>query len=215
MNSKNVLKKLVNLLSAEIKFMTAQLVDGTIVESDDFAVGSEIFIVSEEGREPAPDGTHEAIIDDVPFTVVTEGGLIVSAEPQEVEVEEELAEVTEEESEEIKEAVKDAVEGDLPEEVAEAVAEEVVDAVEEIDSAEMMKKMEEMSYRIEELEKKYDEMMKEKEDMEEEEKKEEEELEKELPQLDGAPTEMSSHRNNKKVKGTNSAQNTFLSRLYK
>jgi len=189
MNSKNVLKRIVNLLSAEVKFASAKLVDGTIVESEDFAVGSEVFVVSEDGRELAPDAEHRVIIDDKEFKVVTEGGVIVSVE--ETEVEDEIVEEVAEEEVELQEEV---------------VEEEVED-----EPLSLEKVYEEMKYRIEELEKKIEEMQEVKEEIKEEIKEEMEEDE-DLPKLDGAPLEMTKTKLGKK--SGSSYESRFLSKLY-
>lgn len=74
-----------------VELADATLVDGTIVRVDgEFEVGKSIFVVTEEGDVPAPDGAHETT-DGV--IVTTEGGVIVSIEEKVVEeapVEEEV-----------------------------------------------------------------------------------------------------------------------------
>lgn len=74
-----------------VELAEATLVDGTVVRVDgEFEVGKSIFVVTEEGDVPAPDGAHETT-DGV--IVSTEGGVIVSIEEKVVEeapVEEEV-----------------------------------------------------------------------------------------------------------------------------
>jgi len=66
----------------------ATLIDGTIIEndSDEFKVGDELFIKTEEGRQPAPDAIHET---DGGLMIETKDGVIISITPKEdVKVEE-------------------------------------------------------------------------------------------------------------------------------
>ena len=202
MNSKNVLKRIVSLLSAEVKFASAKLVDGTIVESEDFAVGSEVFVVSEDGRELAPDAEHRVIIDDKEFKVVTEGGVIVSVEEAEVE------EVEAEEEVKVEEEVE------MTEEATELQEDEIVEEEVEEEPLTLEKIYEEMKYRISELEKKVEEMQEVKEEIKEEIKEEMEEEEEDLPVLDGAPVEMSRSQTKLGKKASASYESKFLSRLY-
>jgi len=78
----------------EVKMVTAELVDGTIVETDteELKVGDSLFVVTEEGRTPAPDSDHETKDGKI---VTTEDGIVVKIEEkveveETVEVEEEL-----------------------------------------------------------------------------------------------------------------------------
>ncbi len=82
---------------ANVELAETQLVDGTVVKVDgDFEVGKAIFVVTEDGEIPAPDGAHETIDG---YIVTTEGGVIVSIEEkvmeETVEVEEASAEFSE------------------------------------------------------------------------------------------------------------------------
>lgn len=78
----------------EVKMVTAELIDGTMVESDtdELKVGDALFVLTEEGRTPAPDSVHETTEGKL---VTTENGIVVKIEEKEdveveVEVEEEL-----------------------------------------------------------------------------------------------------------------------------
>lgn len=205
MNSNTVLKKIMTLLSSESKeevlFVTAELVDGTVVESATFDVGETVEVVSADGeKSPAPDGEHELFLKDgegneVRIRIITEGGVItermnVEEAAEEPEAEEEMS------SEETSETVE--------------MEEEVVE--EEVVSMEIISKtVEEMAYRIEELEKKIAEMQVE-EEVEEEVEAEEEE---ELPKLDGAPVQASKVNVSRKSAGKKmDRQSAFLSKLY-
>jgi hypothetical protein len=213
MNSKNVLDKIITMLSFEKKedavAMTyAKLADGTIVESPTFDVGEALDIVSEDGtKSPAPNGTHELALRDsegrdVLIKVVTEEGKIVERENVELPAAEE-AEVESEMKDEVK----------MEDETVEPITEDTDKPTEEVD---MKKVMEEMSYRIEELEKKMEEMGKYKMEEKEETEKVEPISEMSLPKLDGAPIEDSpAQRVNKFGKKVQNSQSAFLSRLYK
>ena len=68
MNSKNVLDKIISMLSSEkkgVEMTYAKLADGTIVESATFDVGETLEVVSEDGtKSPAPNGEHELALKD-------------------------------------------------------------------------------------------------------------------------------------------------------
>lgn len=66
-----------------VEFAEATLVDGTVVRVDgEFETGKSIFVVTEEGDVPAPDGAHETTDG---LIVTTEGGVIVSIEEKAAE----------------------------------------------------------------------------------------------------------------------------------
>ena len=210
MNSNIVLSKIVSLLNLEkeeVKLTTAKLEDGTVVESDTFDVGQEVFVVGEDGeKSPAPNGEHELFLRDeegneVRIRIITEDGLITERENVE-ELPADEAESLEEHEEKKEEMTSETTE---LEEVEEEEKEEVVINLEEV-----AKTVEEMSYRIEELEKKLAEMQVE-EEVEEEVEAEEEE---ELPKLDGAPTELSRVTNTNAAQKIKNRQSAFLSKLY-
>ena len=104
----------------EVKLAQAELENGTIVESESFAPGNEIFIVTEDERVPLPIGEYKLI--DGEALIIQEEGIIASigaAEeaPAEEEVEaeedskedskEEMAYATKEELEEVKKVVEE------------------------------------------------------------------------------------------------------------
>ena len=209
MNSNTVLKKILTLLSMETKeevsFVTAELVDGTVVESATFDVGEPVEVVAEDGsKSPAPDGEHELFLRDeegneVRIRIITKDGVITERENVEEATSEEEPKAEEEmSSEETSEEVNLEEEGEDSEESKEVSMEDVVKSVEE------------MSYRIEELEKKLAEMQVEDEVEEEVEAEEEEEL----PKLDGAPVQASKVNVSRKAAGRKTRQSAFLSKLY-
>jgi hypothetical protein len=223
MNAKQVLSKIINALSMEkeVAMAYAKLADGTILESPTFDVGEEVSVVSEDGtKTPAPNGEHEVILkdsegNDVRIKVMTTDGKI-----------------TERENVELAEGVKEDEVKKLPEDMASIAGEDIGEGEEESEDAEvepitedMASMVEKMQYRISELEKKYAEFMvkedkiegKPAEDKKEADIKMEEE---ELPKLDGAPIDENTSANASKEKQkfgkkVASAQNTFLSKLYK
>ena len=246
MNSKNVLSKIAKLLNleAEVELTYAKLADGTIVESNTFDVGEDLFVVSEDGtKTPAPNGTHELMLKDSEgnetlFKVITEDGKIVERENVELAAEDvedkkteplagdptEVNDVKDEKAagEEVKNlkpsSMLSEVElGETPMEETETTEPIPSDTdKEEMGMPEMLKKIEDMAYRIEEMEKKISKM----EEIEIEVKEKEEVEEEELPKLDGAPIEegfkFSSEQNNKRFgKKMDTPQNSFLSKLYK
>jgi hypothetical protein len=92
MNSKNVLNKILSLLSKDEVVLTyAKLADGTIVESATFDVGEDLFVVSEDGtKSPAPNGFHDLMLKDSEgnetlLKVKAENGKIVERENVEME----------------------------------------------------------------------------------------------------------------------------------
>ena len=73
------------------KMAEATLVDGTIVETDgELVVGAELYVKTEEGRQPAPTGEHET---EDGMVVVVEDGKIVEIKENEVEEVKEEVEV--------------------------------------------------------------------------------------------------------------------------
>jgi hypothetical protein len=196
MNAKNVLDKIVTLLSkSETKMTEAKLVDGTVVESPSFDVGQPVEVVTEEGKVPAPDGEHELVLRDesgkeILIKIETEGGVITEREDVDItdrveDIVEEMAEVTEEA-------------GPLPGDED---------------------PLTQLAYRIEEMEKKMAKFEEALPKMKEEVVDKDadivdlEEDEDELPKLNGAPIEKMSKVAN--VKATKNAQSSFLSKLYK
>lgn len=74
------------------KMAQATLIDGTIVETEgDLVVGADLFIITEEGRQPAPNGEHET--EDGKVVVVEDGKIVeIKEKDAEVEIEVELME---------------------------------------------------------------------------------------------------------------------------
>jgi hypothetical protein len=211
MNTKTVLSKIMNLLSKEeVELVYAKLIDGTVVESETFDVGEDLFVVGEDGtKTPAPDGEHELALkdtegNDVLIKVISKDGKIIERENVELADEETIKaeplpgdESKKEEMAEIAEVTpnEDAVSPEDDETEIEITLSEVV---------------EKLAYRIEEMEKKIAAF----EAIKEEEVEEMED--EELPKLDGAPIETKlSAVGTSKVKNKNvSAHERVLQRMY-
>jgi hypothetical protein len=221
MTSKNVLNKILSLLSKEEVVLTyAKLADGTIVESATFDVGEDLFVVSEDGtKSPAPNGMHDLMLKDEEgnenlIKVRTEDGKIVERENVELEMVDvkSIPQATGEElkvnerpeqpgsvtSGTIKMAEEDETAEPIPADEDKSMEEEGEKEVE----INLGKKMEDMAYRIEEMEKKIaameamyppvaSEVIQEEEGIKMSAEPDEEE---ELPKLDGAPIEESVSR---------------------
>jgi major membrane immunogen (membrane-anchored lipoprotein) len=112
-------------------FVEAALKDGTIVKSNTFDVGEDIYVVSPDGNEtPAPDGEHELSLKDsegkeVLIKVIVKDGKIAERENVELpETEEEMgADLSVAETE-----VNDIIDGEFKKTVM-SVLEEIKDAI--------------------------------------------------------------------------------------
>ena len=72
--------------SEEVKLAEATLVDGTVVKTEgEFEVGKQLFVVTEEGDIPAPEGLHETT-EGIIVGVDAEGIIVSIEEPAEEEV---------------------------------------------------------------------------------------------------------------------------------
>ena len=96
----NKVKELVGVeASEEVKLAQATLENGTVIESEDFAVGSEVFIVTDDEKVALPVGDYT--LEDGEQLKVEEEGIIAAIgaaeEPTEEPTEEEASEELEEE----------------------------------------------------------------------------------------------------------------------
>lgn len=115
----------------EVQLAQAELENGTVIESEEFKEGSEVFIVTEDSKVPLPVGEYKLI--DGESLIVEEEGIIKSigevqeeeAKEEEVEAEkeEELNYATKEELEEVKKMVEEIKMAILPQE--EEMSEEI------------------------------------------------------------------------------------------
>lgn len=138
--SSNVVSEIKSLMMkfGFLKSEFVKLVDGTEirVEGDELVEGAAVYVVTEEGDVPAPDGIHE--LEDG-TKVETVEGLIKSVEIKSEEMEEEIVEEEKVEEvsmeEEIKEEIKDKIVEKLEEEVSievedpSAAAEKLVEVI--------------------------------------------------------------------------------------
>jgi hypothetical protein len=150
------LKSAIESLRTELRKFTAQkqnfadykLVDGTVVRVDgDLAAGTAVYVVTEEGTLPAPDGEH--VVEGV-GTIKTEGGKIVevvAAEAAPVAETEVAAEITPEVAVEVTEEIKEAYPAMTPEVVEAIVSKHLAAIMEELKAAyaEMGKMKEKMA----------------------------------------------------------------------
>jgi len=133
----NEVKKLIGVeASVEVKLAQAELENGTIIESESFAEGSEVFIVTEDERVALPVGDYKLV--DGETLIVEEEGIIASIgaveeAPAEEEVEaeekpkEEMGYATKQELQEVKDMVEEIKAILEPKE--EEMSEEVVSSV--------------------------------------------------------------------------------------
>ena len=90
MNAKETLKEIRTMLGfsdeeTKVEMATATLTDGTVIEYEgELAVGTAIFVQTDEGNIPAPDATHEV---EGGLLVTTEGGFVTEIVEPEVEIE--------------------------------------------------------------------------------------------------------------------------------
>lgn len=138
----NKVKELVGveLETEKVTLAQATLKNGTVLESESFEKGSEVFIVTEDERVALPVGSYE--LEDGEMILVKEEGIIESigkAEEEVQEKEEELSEEVEVQAEEEKEEMQYATKTELEE--VKKLVEEVKDMVKAMDQ----KPKEEMS----------------------------------------------------------------------
>lgn len=147
---KEVLGVELNEETQEVKLAQATLENGTVIESEDFAAGSEVFIVTEDEKVALPVG--EYTLEDGEMLKVEEEGIIASigaaeeAPEEEVEAaeEEEMGYATKEELAEVKsmiEEIKAMIESkeEMSEEVSEEPKEELSEEIKEEEAKEEIK----------------------------------------------------------------------------
>ncbi|QDP56397.1 MAG: hypothetical protein GOVbin150_39 [Prokaryotic dsDNA virus sp.] len=158
MKADNMLGKIKELLSIdtetkEVKLEQATLENGTVIESENFEAGSEVFIVTEDEKVPLPVG--EYTLEDGEKLIVKEEGIIASIgaekeeEPKE-EASEENLNTDNMENKEVVQEVQENLEEEKKEEMQYATKEELASLQDEIKEIKGMiekmgKKEEEMS----------------------------------------------------------------------
>jgi len=158
MKADNMLKKIKELLSIdtqEVKLEQATLENGTVIESENFEAGSEVFIVTEDEKVPLPVG--EYTLEDGEKLIVKEEGIIASIGAEEEKEEEPKEEASEENlntdnmaNKEVVQEVQENLEEEKKEEMQYATKEELASLQDEIKEIKGMiekmgKKEEEMS----------------------------------------------------------------------
>ena len=116
MKATETLNKVRAMLGIQVKFEQAKLDNGTILESETFAQGEEVFIVNEDERIPVPKG--EYAMEDGKVLVVAEDGIVGEIKEAEAQEEEE-AEVEQKEEVEMEQETKE------PKKVVKSISEEV------------------------------------------------------------------------------------------
>lgn len=138
MNANQKLKQIIEVILGKqpVAQATATLVDGTVIEFEVLEVGAQVFVVTEEGAIPAPDGIHEV---EGGLKVETKDGIITSiVEPETEEVVEE--QVAQEEATEVAQVNVEEVAAKLAElEAKVAALEAAIMQVAEITDAEFAK----------------------------------------------------------------------------
>jgi len=138
MKADNMLKKIKELLSIdtqEVKLEQATLENGTVIESENFEVGGEVFIVTEDEKVPMPSGVYT--LEDGEKLIVKEEGIIASiGEEKEEEPKEEASEenlnTDNMENKEVVQEVQENLEEDKKEEMQYATKEELASLQDEI-----------------------------------------------------------------------------------
>lgn len=147
MKASEMLTKINALLSIKVNLAQLILDNGTVIESESFAGGESVFIVTDDERVALPIGDY--MIEDGRKLVVSEEGIIESI-GEGLEKEDEKKEDEEEMGYE-KEKMEEEVIVEVPDEAAKEVA-EVIEAVVEVVSP----LIEEIKEEVEELKKKFE-----------------------------------------------------------
>ena len=137
---KEVLGVELNEETQEVKLAQATLENGTVIESEDFAAGSEVFIVTEDEKVALPVG--EYTLEDGETLKIEEEGVIASIGAAEEEAPEEEVEAAEEEKEEMGYATKEEL-AEVKEMIEEIKA--MLEPKEEMSSEEVEETKEELS----------------------------------------------------------------------
>ena len=117
MKATETLNKVRAMLGIQVKFEQAKLDNGTILESENFAQGDEVFVVNEDERIPVPKGEYN--MEDGKILVVAEDGIVGEIKEAEAQEEEAEAEVEQKEEVEMEQETKE------PKKVVKSISEEV------------------------------------------------------------------------------------------
>ncbi len=153
----NKVKELVGVEASEetqeVKLAQATLENGTVIESEDFAIGSEVFIVTDDEKVALPVGDY-TLEDGEQLKVEEEGIIAAIGQPEEAPAEEEASK--EEELEEEKEEMGYATKEELAE--LKSMIEEIKAIIEKEEMSEEVKETEEAETDKEELSKQEEEV---------------------------------------------------------
>lgn len=148
----NKVKELVGVEASvetqEVELAQATLENGTVIESEDFAIGSEVFIVTDDEKVALPVGEY-TLEDGEQLKVEEEGIIAAIGKPEEAPAEEEASK--EEELEEEKEEMGYATKEELAE--LKSMIEEIKAIIEKEEMSEEAKETEEAETDKEELSK--------------------------------------------------------------
>ena len=160
MSYKNKLNQIRVVLGLQVKLASEKLVDGTLVEAEEFAPGMDLMVVAEDGsKSPAPAGKH--ITESGKAVVVDEAGKIVSVEEAEPESEGTSVEIeVEKAAQPVKMAEdKGPIDGSEPEapKKEDAVDEKIAEVMKKVMAAmePMLQEMAEMKSKIAKMEEQY------------------------------------------------------------
>ena len=145
---KEVLGVELNEETQEVKLAQATLENGTVIESEDFAAGNEVFIVTEDEKVALPVGEY-SLEDGEQLKVEEEGIIAAIGKPEEAPVEEEV-EAAEEEKEEMGYATKEelAEVKSMIEEIKAMIKDKEEMSKEETDKEELSKQEEEVKEEV-------------------------------------------------------------------
>jgi hypothetical protein len=243
MNSKNVLNRILTLLSLdEVNFTDAKSANGDILQSPTFDLGEDVEVVHEDGtKTPAPDGEYTISLKDesgnenIIRIEVKDGKIVERANEEEEKNEEGETEDDKKPEMEMSDEKKGALETDEAHALPNTTDEDPRNRVGP-DTDDQKDPIISLSYRIDELEKMvkdlHTKMSGEESPVDEEAVSEEapeaegEEVamskaEEELPKLDGAPIDSIAKLSSNEVhkpnygKKIDNSQSTFLSKLYR
>lgn len=146
----NKVKELVGVeASEEVKLAQATLENGTVIESETFEIGSEVFIVTEDEKVALPVGEY-TLEDGEQLKVEEEGIIAAIGKPEEAPAEEEEVEAAEEEKEEMGYATKEelAEVKSMIEEIKAMIKDKEEMSEEETDKEELSKQEEEVKEEV-------------------------------------------------------------------
>ena len=159
MSYKNKLNQIRVVLGLQVKLASEKLMDGTLVEAEEFAPGMDLMVVAEDGsKSPAPSGKH--VTESGLSVEVDDAGKIVSVEKAEAESEGPKVEIeVEKAAEPVKMAEHEPIDGSEPEapKKEDAVEEKIAEVMKKVMAAmePMLQEMADMKAKIAKMEEQY------------------------------------------------------------